>query len=1005
MEDKAHKALKNTDIYFRIVQSFPDAIFLTRAHDSVVLYINDIFEKLTGYWREEILGQTPEQLSLFPKPGFKAQTLQECEVKDEIRKIETSILRKDGRLVYVEISSRRVEIDGEPCYMNIVRTITKSKETEETRQESGQHARQKPYTILSPESNTEELELTDLMDAPMIQSLMDYFNKLAHIPMSIVDLKGRMLVGVGWQDICMKFHRIHPETYRYCVESDTQLSAGLNPGEFRLYKCKNNMWDIATPLMVGGQHVGNIFLGQFFFDEEPLDYELFRSQARQYGFDEQAYITALEAVPRLSRESVNTGMAFLMELAHVLSQLSYSNSKLVRSLAERNALLGSLQKSEQRYHNLFDGVPLGIFLTTSEGRILDANPALVNILGYPNREALLSTNSATIYVSREDRRQWQIKADMEGIVHGFETRMQRPDGRIIWVRMSGRITYNEEDQTTYYDGVMEDITERKRTEEALRNSQQMLTNVLDNFPGVVFWKDRHSIYMGCNRNFSLGAGLADPTEIIGKTDYDLPWAKTEADAYCADDRMVMEIGAPKLNIVETQLQADGSVVWFDTNKVPLFDTEGTVIGVLGTSNDITERKKAEEELREYREQLEELVAERTLELAQTISLLSATIESTTDGILVVSNTGKIVNSNQRFAEMWHIPKEVIASKDDDQALACVLDQLSNPDEFIAKVRDLYTQPEAESLDILHFKNDSVFERYSRPQRIDNRIVGRVWSFRDITARKKAEEEILKLNEALEQKVEERTKQLLDAQEELVRKEKLSILGQLAGIVGHEIRNPLGVINNAVYFLKTVMPDADDTVKEYLEIIKQEIENSQRIISDLLDFSRTKTPRIIQVSINTLVSQAIARCHIPENVKMEQYIPDMLPLVNIDLFQMGQVLQNLIANAIQAMPGGGTLTVTACQRSEIRDQGSNTEPRTPFPDTGFIEITVSDTGEGISPENMEKLFQPLFTTKTKGIGLGLTVCKNLTEANGGIIEAKNQLGKGAIFSIILPYKCR
>ena len=113
---------------------------------------------------------------------------------------------------------------------------------------------------------------------------MDDFYELAHIPMAIIDLKGKVLVGVGWQDICTKFHRVHPETCRHCIESDTQLSAGVPPGEFRLYKCKNNMWDIATPIMVGGQHVGNLFSGQFFFEDEPLDYELFRSQARAVRF-------------------------------------------------------------------------------------------------------------------------------------------------------------------------------------------------------------------------------------------------------------------------------------------------------------------------------------------------------------------------------------------------------------------------------------------------------------------------------------------------------------------------------------------------------------------------------------------------------------------------------------------------------------------------------------------------------------------------------------------------
>ena len=286
------------------------------------------------------------------------------------------------------------------------------------------------------------------------------------------------------------------------------------------------------------------------------------------------------------------------------------------------------------------------------------------------------------------------------------------------------------------------------------------------------------------------------------------------------------------------------------------------------------------------------------------------------------------------------------------------------------------------------------------------VKGILINSRDITDRKQAEEALRTLNEKLEEKVEERTRQLLQAQQQLIRKEKLSILGQLAGVVGHEIRNPLGVMNNAVYFLKTVMTDADDTVKEYLDIIKQEIDNSQRIITDLLDFARTKTPQAIPVVIRGLVTESLGRCIIPENINVQTDIPYVLPEVNVDPFQMGQVLQNLITNAIQAMPNGGALTVAARRVSSHTPQAVGTDLNLetcdllPETDTNFVEITVTDTGEGISPENMEKLFQPLFTTKAKGIGLGLVVCKNLVEANGGRIEVESKVGKGTTFLIIL-----
>lgn len=272
---------------------------------------------------------------------------------------------------------------------------------------------------------------------------------------------------------------------------------------------------------------------------------------------------------------------------------------------------------------------------------------------------------------------------------------------------------------------------------------------------------------------------------------------------------------------------------------------------------------------------------------------------------------------------------------------------------------------------------------------------------EIAERKRAEEETRRLNEKLELKVEERTRQLLDAQEELVRKEKLATLGQLSGSVGHELRNPLGVMNNALYFLNTVMTDADETVKEYLDIIKQEINNCQRIITDLLDFARVKTPRSCVITARELVADSLRRCVIPESVRLQTDIPETLPRIMTDPQQMGQVFENLITNGVQAMFEGGNLRISArlvrsSEKPVIEFGASNFEPG-----SDFIEISVEDTGEGISPDNMKKLFQPLFTTKARGIGLGLTVCRNLAEANGGRIEVESRLGEGTTFAVLLP----
>ncbi|MFH0975512.1 MAG: ATP-binding protein [Spirochaetota bacterium] len=245
--------------------------------------------------------------------------------------------------------------------------------------------------------------------------------------------------------------------------------------------------------------------------------------------------------------------------------------------------------------------------------------------------------------------------------------------------------------------------------------------------------------------------------------------------------------------------------------------------------------------------------------------------------------------------------------------------------------------------------------------------------------------------------------LKSAQEELIRKEKLFILGQLAGFVGHEIRNPLGVINNAVYYLKNILPDTDDDVKEYLDIIKQEVQNSERIINDLMDFSRTKAPHSVQTSVPDLVSQCINKIDLPRNIDIAIDIPDNLPFIFADPFQIDQVLVNLVTNAVQAMPEGGLICINA-RPSVYQDKNNNagfTDERISGDSTQFVEISVKDSGTGINPENMNNLFQPLFTTKTKGIGLGLVICKNLVEANNGRIFVISEVGAGTTFSIELP----
>jgi signal transduction histidine kinase len=223
-----------------------------------------------------------------------------------------------------------------------------------------------------------------------------------------------------------------------------------------------------------------------------------------------------------------------------------------------------------------------------------------------------------------------------------------------------------------------------------------------------------------------------------------------------------------------------------------------------------------------------------------------------------------------------------------------------------------------------------------------------------------------------------------AEEELVRREKLALLGQVADTMGHELRNPLGVMNNAVYFLQAVLTEADDTTSEYLGIIKEEIADAERIISDLQDAVRTMPPRPEAINIAEVIGQTLRKCDIPASVTAKLDIPKTLSAIRADPMHMHQVFRNLISNAVEAMPEGGML--------DIRVDDSRQE---------VLRISIKDSGAGMTPEQQARLFEPLFTTKARHIGLGLAVVKNLTQANGGRVEAESVPGSGSSFTVVLP----
>ena len=446
------------------------------------------------------------------------------------------------------------------------------------------------------------LELAEIIDTQAIQSLMDDFYKLAHIPIGLIDLKGNVLVGVGWQDICTKFHRVHPETCKHCVESDIKLSAGVLPGEFKLYKCKNNMWDIVTPIMVGGQHVGNIFSGQFFFEDEPLDYELFRSQARKYGFNEEEYIAALEKVPRLSREAVDTGMSFFMTFANMLSQLSYSNIKLAQSLAERDTLVDALRESEERFRSVLENSLDAAYRRDLQNDRYDyMSPVIEQITGFSVEEmSAMNINEVLDHIHPDDRP--GVAAEMARAFDigfgNFEYRFKRKDGKYRWLADLHKVIKDQNGRLLFIGGTVRDITERKEAEEALRLSniynRSLIEASLD--PLVTIGRDGKIMDVNGATEEVTGYSRNDLIE----TDFSDYF--TEPEKARTGYQQVFTYGEVRDYPLEIQ-HKDGHITPVLYNASVYRDENGEIIGIFASARDITERKRAEETLAFERSQL------------------------------------------------------------------------------------------------------------------------------------------------------------------------------------------------------------------------------------------------------------------------------------------------------------------------------------------------------------------------------------------------------------------
>ncbi len=523
-------------------------------------------------------------------------------------------------------------------------------------------------------------------------------------------------------------------------------------------------------------------------------------------------------------------------------------------------------------------------------------------------------------------------------------------------------------------------SEKKDTEEALRRSQEMLQSVIDNIPQLIFWKDRNSVYLGCNKLFATAAGLAHPEEIVGKMDRELPWAPEETEWYLLCDRRVMQSDTPELHIAETQVRADGKKTWLDTCKIPLHDEDGQVSGIIGTVEDITTRKQAEEELIQHRNHLKDLVEERTVELIkakekaekaekasmQQRDFLHTLMETLPTPLFYKDTEGRYTGCNAAFASYLGKPKSAIIGKTvfemAPQHIAAGYHQ---------KDLDLFQNPGTQ-----HYTwkvqqaggdiREVIFDKATIHAR-DRGVIGLIGIITDIT-------ELVRAKKAAE----------------VASQAKSDFLANMS----HELRTPLtGVVGMSNLLLSTPL---DKQQRQYAETVVTCADTLLTVISDILDFSKIEAGKldfaVIDFDLNRLMEdlRKIVGFHAErKDLLLLQSIEPAVPtLLRGDPSRLHQVLLNLATNAVK-FTASGQVAIKVAMKAETAAQVT-------------LHFQVSDTGIGIPPDQFHRLFQSFSqldssaSRKFGGTGLGLAICKRLVAMMGGKIGVEANPDGGATF---------
>jgi two-component system sensor kinase FixL len=363
--------------------------------------------------------------------------------------------------------------------------------------------------------------------------------------------------------------------------------------------------------------------------------------------------------------------------------------------------------------------------------------------------------------------------------------------------------------------------------------------------------------------------------------------------------------------------------------------------------------------------------------------LAAIVETAVDAIITIDEMGQIVSANPATESMFGYPVTELIG----QNIKMLMPQpyREEHDGYLENYKTTGIRKIIGSgREVVGKRNDgSTFPMHLAVSEI--KVGGRsmfTGIVRDISDLKAAENKLAEMNEQLESRVKKRTAELRDAQSELLRSEKFATLGKVSGGIAHEIRNPLNAVKTSAYYLLNAKNATEEKVREHLERIDRQVSMIDNVVTALSDVAKLPEANLKPTDLRPIIEATIRSIKIPSNVETAIELPNDLPNVMVDQSQIAIAFKNLVRNARDAMPEGGQLQITA----EIAES--------------TVAFHVSDSGTGISPENLQKVLEPLFTTKARGMGLGLSITLAIVEKNQGKLSVESELGTGSRFTIKL-----